>query len=245
MNKLPNFNDYAYFVYLGNNKTYGFRNYTDPSTGLECGYVTGFDKHGSPVYKEWVFDNDSRRQIRVGINEIDKEKKKAIDFLRNCPECFGSPNGRYVIGANGEQKQVLAYFKEINETADAEKALASRKISIDAQKKALELKGAELVEMASFVNVFNSDEGILMVKVLDFAHNRPADFLAIYDDPARKVKALLNKALHASVLSKDGQMIKWEGKVIGADFDDAVSNLMKDEKLKKAIELNLSKFGVA
>lgn len=245
MSKLPNFNDYVYFVYLGNNKTYGFRNYNDPSTGLERGYVTGFDKQGNPVMHEWVFDNDSRRQIRVSVNQKDKNGQTAIEFLRNCPECAGSPNGRYVIGPNGEQKQVMVYFKEINEAADAEKALASRKISIEAQKKAFDLKGAELIEMASFVNVFDADEGILMVKVLDFAHNRPADFLRVYDDPARKVKALINKALHTSILSKDGQMIKWEGKVVGADFDDAVTNLMKDEKLKKAIELNLSKFGVA
>lgn len=242
-NKLPDFSKYIYFVYLGNNKTYGFRNYTDASSGQERGYVTGFDKFGQPLYKEWVFDNDSRRQVRVHMEEKDKTGQLAVDFLRNSPECLNSPSGRYAQGDDGKNTQYLVYFKEVNESKDAEIALSSRKISIDAQRKALELKGAELEEMASFVNVFSKDEEILTLKVLDFANNRSQDFLKLHDDPSRKVKALINKGLHSGVLTKDGLMIKWEGKTVGADFDEAVSNLVKDEKLKKAIELNLSKFG--
>lgn len=241
--KQPDFSKYVYFVYIGNNKTYGFRNYSDSETGLERGYVTGFDKNNQPIMKEWVFDNGSRRQIRVSSTEKDKTGQLAVDFLRNSPECMGSPSGRYVDGENGEKKQVLVYFKEINEAKDAQVALDSRKISIDAQKKALELKGLELEEMASLIGIFSKDEEILTLKVLDYAHNRPTDFLSLYDDPSRKVKALVSKGLHTTVLTQDGKLIKWEGKVVGADFDDAVSTLMKDEKLKKAIELNISKFG--
>lgn len=240
--KQPDFSKYVYFVYIGNNKTYGFRNYTDHESGLERGYVIGYDKNNQPIMKEWVFDNGSRRQIRVSADEKDKTGQLAVEFLRNSPECAGSPAGRYV--DEGEsKKQVLVYFKEINEAKDAQLALDSRKISIDAQMKAMSLKGIELEEIASLIGVFSKEEEILTLKVLDYAHNRPADFLKMHDDPTRKVKALVSKGLHTTTLTQDGKMIKWEGKVVGADFDDAVSNLVKDEKLKKAIESNISRFG--
>jgi hypothetical protein len=38
-------------------------------------------------------------------------------------------------------------------------------------------------------------------------------------------------------------MIKWEGKTIGADEEDAVSALSKDAKLLDAVKVNMQKFG--
>ncbi len=249
--KPESYADYVYFVYVGNNATYGFRNYTDKETGHERGYVMSYDKNQQPEYKEWVFDNGSRRQIRVHKDQRDKQRNErfpngqlAADFLRNSPECYKSPSGTYSPIGDGEQKQHLVYFREVNESADAKIALDSRTLVLDAQMKAMKLKGEELSDMCSLISVFSTDEEILTLRLLDYAANKPSLFIKLYEDPARKVRALIRKALNATVLSQDGRMIKWEGKLVGADEDDAVSNLIKDEKLKKAIELNLNKFGL-
>lgn len=241
--KPQDFSDYVYFVYIGNNKTYGFRNYTDGETGQERGYCIGFDKNQQPLYKEWTFDNESRRQVRVSSKEKDKTGQLAVDFLRSSPECVGSPNGRYVTDEKGEPKQVMIYFKEANEAKDARLALESSKTKFEAQKRALEFKGEELTEMCSLIGIFAQDEEIMTMKLLDYASNKPKQFLDLCNDSARKVRSLIRRALNATVLTLDGKLIKWEGKMIGADEDDAVSNLIKDEKLKKGIEHNLIKFG--
>lgn len=243
--KPQDFSKYIYFVYIGNNKTYGFRNYTDPITGQESGYCVGYDKHQQPIFKEWVFDNESRRQIRVHLDEHDKSNpsKLAVDFLRNSPECAGSPGGRYVQDEKGEPKQVLVYFKEVNEAKDAKMALDTSRVKFDAQRKALDVKGEELKELCSLIGIFAKDEEIMTMKLLDYASNKPKQFLDLCNDPARKMRSLIRRGINATVLTQEGRMIKWEGTMVGGDEDDAVSNLIKDEKLKKAIELQLSKFG--
>ncbi len=235
---MKNFADYTYFVYIGNNKSYGFYTYRHPQTGMPVGYVVGRDDKGNPVYKKWRFNNDSMRQIRVHAEEQDLNGLKAIDFLRNSPECLNSTNGHKI----GNQ-QVLVYFKELNDSKDAADAIATRRISLDAQNAALALKGDDLVDFAAVIGIFNVNPDILSHRVLDYASNYPTKTLEYINDPSRKVKALVKKAINAKVFSEDGRQIKWEGKLIGADEDEAVSNLLKDEKLKKAIELNLSKFG--
>ncbi len=238
---IKNYGDYVYFCYVGNNASYGFRSYVDPMTGMECGYVVGYNKHGEPILKNWEFDNVTKRQIRVHVNEKDKsnEKKSAVEFLRNSPECFKSVNGKYV----DDGKQVAFLFREITAEADAKDAVATRRVVIEAQKKALDLTGAELEEIAQIIGVHVSSEALRSQKVLDFSANDPIRFMALLDDPSRPVKALIKKALNDSVFKLSGRMILWEGKQIGADEDDAVATLLKDEKLLKAVKLNLEKFG--
>lgn len=234
-----NFGEYVYFCYVGNNAGYSFRNYVDPNTGLERGYIMGYDKNRNPVLKNWEFDNGPKRQIRVHINEKDREGQKAVDFLRDSPECYQSKNGKYVEG----DKQVAFLFREINTNKDAEDAISTRAKVINAQKKALDLKGQELVEVANIIGVFSDQEAVLSHKVLDFSSNFPDRFVALLEDPSRKVKALIKKALNDKVLTLNGKMVMWESKNIGADEDDAVSNLMKDDKLMAAIKLHIQKFG--
>jgi hypothetical protein len=235
---MKKFEDYVYFVYIGNNVRYGFMTYRDPITGNTKGYVIGKDDKGQPIYKKWRFNYDSQRQIRVHKEEKDLNGQSAIEFLRGSPECLGGPNGTMVNGT-----QVLAYFKEMNDARDASIALESRELSLKAQNYAVALKGTELIDTAAVIGLFHPDEETLRLRVLDYASNYPKKFLDLVEDPSKKVKALLKKAINSSVFSLDGKQIKWEGKLIGADEDDAVSNLLKDEKLRKAIELNLSKFG--
>lgn len=235
---MKKFDDYVYFVYIGNNVRYGFSTYTDPITGQTRGYVVGKDDKGNPIYKNFSFNFDSQKQIRVHKSEVDLNGQSKLDFLRNSPECMGSPNGTFVNGS-----QVLAYFKEVNDAKDASIALESRETAIKAQSTAIGLKGTALSDLAAIIGIFSDEEETLRLKVLDYASNYPTKFLSLMEDPSVKVKALLKRAINANVFSVDGKQIKWEGKLIGADEDDALSNLLKDDKLRKAIELNLSKFG--
>jgi len=236
---MKNFGEYRYFCYVGNNASYSFRNYVDPITGMECGYIMGYDKNRNPILKNWEFDNQTKRQIRVHVNEKDKEGKNAAEFLLNSPECYKSVNGKYIDGG----KQVAFLFREIDTEGDAKDAISTRARVIKSQAKALDLKGEELKEIANIIGVFNDSEAVLSHRVLDFSSNFPDKFIELIDDPARKVKALIKKALHDNVFKLNGRMIMWEGKQIGADEDDAVAALSKDEKLLKAVKLNLEKFG--
>lgn len=240
--KTKDFSKYVYFAYVGSNGHYTFSTYTDAETGELVGYVIGRDKNGQPLYKNWEFNADSRNQVRVRENEKDKEGKLAIDFLRRHPECGNSPNGHY-LGDGEDKKQLLVYFTEINEEKTANDAVSARKLVIDAQNAALALKGKDLDEMAAVIGIFTDKESLKVHRVLDYSSNYPQKFLELLNDPKRKVLATLRKGVNSGVLVQDGRMIKWEGKLVGADEDDAVSNLLSDDKLRKAIELNIEKFG--
>lgn len=237
---MKQFGDYTYFLYVGNNPNYSFRNYVDPTTGQERGYVVGFDKNGQPVYKEWFFNYSSRRQVRISNQEVDLKGQKAVDFLKSSPEFYGNPSGHYVDG-----KQVLFMFKEINEEADAAAAVDSRLRVIDAQKKAADLKGQTLRDVAAIIGVFSPSDSVCKHRVLDFAANFPDKFLAVVDDATLKVRSLVKKAINDGVFKVQGKVISWEGKTLGGDEDEAVAALVSDPTLKAAVELNLKKFGSA
>ena len=109
---MKNFGDYVYFIYLGNNKTYGFMTYTDPTTGNQRGYRVGSDDKGRPIFKKWRFNNDSMRIVRVGTGEIDLDGKSAVDFLRNSPECKGSKSGPQSMASGGSAPLSLRSIDE-------------------------------------------------------------------------------------------------------------------------------------
>lgn len=235
-----NFGNYVYFVYTGTNKRYSFSTYTDKETGNTMGYRIGTDKNGEPKYKTWDFNYDSKFNVRVNIHEKDLDGKSAVEFLKNAPDCEGSKNGHYDPSSG---QQYLTYFKEANEEKDAEKIVDARLLVVEAMSAAAALKGKELDEFAAIIGVFGDKPKIKVQRVLDFASNYPKKMLELINDPTRSVKALVERAINAGVFSQDGKIIKWENKTIGADKDEAISNVLKDEKLRKAIELNLAKFG--
>jgi hypothetical protein len=232
------FNDYIYFVYMGNNASYGFMTYTDHVTGKSIGYVEGYTSNNQPIYKKWKWNNDSFRIVRVGKQQQDLTGQLASEFLRNSPGCKDSPNGTYVNGVQYDH-----YIKEIKEEADAEKAIEARVKYADALTKALALKGRDLVDVAAILGVHNQKPSVTKYKVVDYASNYPDKFIQLLEDPAIKVRSLVRRAVDGNVFKKDGPMIMWEDKLIGADEDAAVSAILKDEKLRKAVETNLAKFG--
>lgn len=235
---MKNFDNFTYFIYVGNNPNYSFRNYVDPTTGMERGYVVGYEKNGNPIYKEWFFNYSHKRRIRVGAHEVDKTGQTAIDFLKSSPEFYGNPDGLFVNG-----QQALYMFREINEEKDAKDAVDARMKVVAAEQVAYKLKGQELRDMAAVIGVFSPSESFLMMKVGDFASNYPEKFMLLHKDDSLKVRALIKKAINDQVFKLEGRQIKWEGRTIGADEDEAVTALLKDENLLKAVKLNIEKFG--
>lgn len=234
-----NYGDFHYFNYIAMNPSYGFATYKDPKSGSARGYVIGFDKNNQPLYKYWHFNYDSQKIKRVGHNEKDLNGQLAYDFLREAPACMGSENGEYF----GEGKQTGYFYKEINTAKDAREAIDSRKNLIKAQAAALDLKDQELDDIASYLGVFDLSPDEKSHRVLDYSTNEPTKFLALLSDKTLKTRSLLRRAVSQGVLKEEGRMLSWESKVIGADEDEAVAALMKDDKLKKAIETHLSKIG--
>lgn len=230
---MQSYDDYVFFIFdpTRMNKKFGFRTYNDKKNN-ECGYVMGVDKDGSPLYKKWSFDRDSRRTIRVHKDEVDKNGQKAVDFLRNSPECAGSPNGTYL--ANGTQ--IDHYFKEVDDTKDAKKALDILLVKSSAITKAASIKGQDLIDVCAMIGVMNKPEEVMRFKLMDYAQNFPEKLLGLVEDPTRKVRSLIRRGIEASVFVKDGPMIKWEGKIIGADEDNAVANLLKDKALLDTVD---------
>jgi len=236
MGKNLNFGDYHYFSYIARNPSYGFSTYGDSKTGMPVGYIKGYDKQGQPLYEYWQFNYDSQRIKRVHKDQKDKTGLSAVEFLRNSPACVGSINGDYV-----NDIQTGFFYKEINEAKDARDAVDSRRLVIEAESKALQLKGAELEDIAAYIGVFDPSPEVLQHRVLDFSSNAPKKFLELLGDPSIKVRALIRRAIIGGVIKKEGLIHMWDAKMLGANEDEAVSMLIKDEKLKKAVELHIEK----
>lgn len=229
---MKNYSEYVFFIFDPTkiNTSFGFRTYNDKRHN-ECGYVVGQDSKGAPIYKKWKFDQDSKRMIRVHVDEMDRNGQKAIDFLKNSPECYGSPNGTYLT----DGKQVGYYFKELNEEGDASIAAEILINKASAITKAANVKGQDFVDLCAMISVFNKPESVMRHKLIDFAQNYPDKFLAVYEDPSRKVRSIVRRAVEANVFIKDGPIIKWENKIIGSDEDTAVGLLLRDESLMNTV----------
>src|SRR5688572_10789091 len=132
-------NDYVSFIFTSpSNRSYGFRTYTD-ELGRELGFVDGYDKNKQPIYHRWKWDQDGSRILTVHKNKTDKSSDKpeeclnAVDFLRNSPNCLGSPRGTF----SHEGVQMDIFFREINEEKSAEVALEVEMKRMEAQNLAL------------------------------------------------------------------------------------------------------------
>ncbi|HEY0749689.1 MAG TPA: hypothetical protein VGD26_00960 [Chitinophagaceae bacterium] len=227
--------DYVVFQFTAPNNVFGFRTYNNDK-GQATGFLEGKDKEGLPIYRRWKFDKDVRK-ISVHKDKTDLEGKKAVDFLRNSPNCKGSPNGTYT--SEGDQLDV--YFEEVNESKAAEKGIEFETLRINAQNAALKVKGQDFIDLCALIGVFNKDESVMRFSLLEYAKNKPQSFMEIYDDPRRQLKSLIRRAVKTNVFNLEGKAILWENKLIGTDEEDAVATLKGDENLLKAVKANLDK----
>lgn len=255
MKKPFNSNNLTYFVLTGiglekinRGGTHSMSTYVDyagafGSPGATIRYVTSRDDRGRDKGKYFTW-SESHRRFVVREGERDINGITQYDFLKNAPECEGSPNGTY--SPDGTQTNIL--YREMNTAKDAEVALEADQVRILAQANALALEPTVLAEVAAHIGVFASkdDPGNLQMKVrvVDWAGKHPADYWTVLNSGDREVRAVIRKAIADSILSVKGTIIMWEETVIGADENAAVSKLMNDPAMFSALKEKIDFKGV-
>lgn len=221
------------FVYFVSKRLYGapygFTTYSD-SDGNLCQIVDKKDKDGNAIPRRFSFSR-KERTMRIPKAQKDIHGNMVVDFLRNHPECEGSPNN------DGQ----MTMFKELNEGRDADLAINAKATRIEAENKAMSLEGQDLEDVCSLIGVFSKSPSIQKHRVLEFAGNEPDTFLTLFNSPDRTIRSLIRKSISAGVLNLRGKLITWEQEIIGSDENEAVSKLSGDKKLQDAIEKALKR----
>lgn len=223
-------NKIAKFVLVRPNAAYGVGAYTDPDTGEYVYRTMSQNKVGNPVVYRFLFSQGGGKIISVPEVWKDVEGKSMADFLRNHPECEGSPKNR------GQ----LAYFKEIDIEKDAEIQLeAEDKIRL-AVNEAAALKGDKLKYVALLIGENSDKESKQSLAVIQYAKSAPDSFMTMVKSPDVEVRAMVREGITKAVITKKGSLHMWETVNLGGDEDAAVANLVKDKDLKDAIKRAIS-----
>lgn len=201
-------------------------------------YVTSRDEKGRINAKRYRF-NESFFRIMTRKSDVDCDGKVSqYDFLKNHPECEGSPYGQYEM-VDGKKVQVGYCFKELNEEKDAMLALQADRLRTEAQAEVLKLDDATVEEVASILGVYGQAPSIQRLKVLEFAGKKPAEFNELMRSGDRAVRALVRKAIADEVFTKKGSVISWESTIIGNNEDDAIATLLGDQSMIEALQEKL------
>lgn len=247
MKKPFNSHNLTYFVLTGiglekinRGGTHSMCSYVDyagvfGSPGATVRYVTSRDDRGKDRGKYFTW-SESHRRFVVREGERDINGITQYEFLKNAPECEGSPNGSYSPDGN----QVGIIYREMNTAKDAEVALEADQSRIKAQASALELDQTVLSEVAAHIGVFAGKDDpnslIMRVRVVDWAGKNPNDYFAVLNSGDREVRAVIRKAIADGVLTVKGELILWENTTVGANENAAVSHLMIDPAMYSALK---------
>ena len=234
---------FTYFAWLKPTRAgHGFMaSYTDQNG--EHQYLSrGRDSRGDVLFRRFKFKR-SKRMISIPNSQAD-----VLEFLRNHPDCEGSPNGVYAYDEHGKPLQIGAVFKEVNEGKDAKQGVEATKIRAKAMTHALgledEKRSDELKEIAVMTGYYNTDPGMQHWHLLNYSEANPDDYLDIVDDPTRKAKYVIKNGLQGGVLKKKGFMYYWEEIHLGNNFDESVQNILTDKQLFEAIDSAINKAGL-
>ncbi len=245
---MQKFDNFAYFVldhdrHAMTTAQYSFTGYQDNEGTIQAIYYGRKNNDGDDEPHRFKFDR-AHRTIRILKTKTDIKGTNVAEFLRNFPECAGSPNGHYK-ERDGKKVQGGIFYKEIVEGKDAEDAIAAKTTKIKAENIALNLKGVELAQMAALYECYTvGDNAELMQKhrVLEAAGADPTSFLEAYNAPDRAAKSLIKDAVNSRVITKHGEIYMLEDITLGASLDLAVSKLLSDDDLfdtiKSAIKYN-------
>lgn len=218
---------YVTFALLNaRNSHYSFNGYTDEKG--EWAYISDKDdKDGNPIARRFHWSRN-KRHISIPEGQKDRNKKSVVEFLKNSPECLGSPLQK--------ERKAKAYYMLVDNEASAKIVVDSKKQKFAAQNRAFNMKPEEVKEAAIYL--FGKSEGEILDqhKVLEEAERNPVEFLERLDSPDFKTRALIRDGISKGELVRYGKIIKWEDVVVGADEDDAVTRLLKDEELRTAIK---------
>jgi hypothetical protein len=134
-------------------------------------------------------------------------------------------------------------FKKVDENKDAKEVVSVKANRIKAESEALNLidRPEKLAEIAQLLGVFKDDTDQQHRAVLEFAGQHPDRFMEMLDAPDSEIKALVLKGVNAGTLRQTGKVISWDSEVLGADVDDAVKALVKDQNKLKALKAAVKK----
>lgn len=210
---------FAYFVLLQPRKArYGAGPYTDPETGMPSFVAFAKDpKTGDYVPRKYKF-NSAQRTVRVPINQKDLQGKSVVEWLKNHPECAGSPN------TNGS-----IWFKYIDEEGDAEQSVKALQRRNEAENIALNLSDVEVEEMAAIYGQRGNNK---LFKLTQIASSDPEDFISTYNSSSRRALAVAKKALELDIVKLDGVVYKWEDHSLGTTLSDIVKSLIDNGELQ-------------
>lgn len=204
-------------------------------------YVTAKDNFGRDKAKRYQF-NQSLGRLLTRPSDTDIYGRSQYQFLKNHPECEGSPNGIYEEGPDGKKTQVGVSFRELDTAKDAAIALRADRERNKAETIALNLDEETLEEIAAIIGYFGEVDDMMYLKVGEFAKRTPGDFTRILDSDDRGYKAIIRKAVSEGIFREHGDVIKWENLTIGINEEDAVATLRKDKATLSALQ---EKLGIA
>jgi len=234
--------DYVYFVFAkSSNAGHGFSTYNDesgalgnPGRAVFISYQT--DKNNQPIPYHFSFSVRDR-VLRIDNTKTDANGTNVVEFLRASPECKDSPNGTY--DANGVQYGVV--FKEMNEEADADRALKAKDYRRNAENIAADLPLEDVYEINSLLGIFKHGEVMSRHALLEVAGNKPDVFMDAYENPQRQSLALVRRGIEKKILHYQGGAVIWNKTTLGLDEQDAATNLQKEPKMFEALDLAIKK----
>lgn len=201
-------------------------------------YVTSRDDKGREGAKRFRFDESFRRLM---TRETDKDFFGITQFawLKNYPQCEGSPYGDYIRNDDGTVEQLGVLFREMNDAKDAEVALQADEARINAQATALGLDDETLSEVGAILGHYGPADKIMRLRVVEYAGKRPKDFEDLLNSGDRGVRAIVRKAIAQGIFKIKGAIIYWDTTVIGANEDAAVSAILADATMLSALKEKL------
>lgn len=211
------------------------RQYPKGEKGRYIEYVASKDDKGRDKAKRFRFD-ESLRRLLTRDADADIYGKKQYDFLKNHPECEGSPNGSYEEDGVGGKVQVGITFRELDTVKDAGVALDAEELTTLAKASALQLDDTTLTEIANIIGYFGEPDKLMRLKVVEWAGKKPSLYNQLLKSADRGVRAIVRKSLDENIFRTKGDMILWEENIIGVNEDAAVATLLKDTELLTALQ---------
>jgi hypothetical protein len=228
---------YIYFVLASSsNSHYGFSTYQDSSGNVKS-ISYRKDKKGNPEPYQFSWSkNNFHRTLRFAADAVDSQGNSIVEFLRNHPECKGSPNGIYIKDEQGNDIQVNVFFKEMDTESDAQKAIDAKTKRLKAENLAANVSDEEVLDLAIMLGSFETKPLMARHYVMEIAGNKPLIFLEAYDNPQRKSLALIKKGIAKGILTVNGTVVVWNKTVLGEDENGAAAYIAKEKKAYDALE---------
>lgn len=213
---MTNKNDYVSFVLI-NPKRRAYRtgrDYTDAKGNL-CFVEAGVDnKTGTPIHRQFRF-SQGRRVLSVSKHQTD-----AIEFLRNHPECEGSPNCRGMVE-----------FKELNDERSAEIAQERELFVLKVKNMVVALDETSKIEVAKLCGIIEPSAVQRDFRLIQEAGISPEKVKDIIEAPDREARSLILEGIDFGILKKRGFMIMFDKEKLGNDEDNAVRKLLNESDL--------------